>query len=103
MAIARALVLNPQALLLDEPLASLDVGLRRELLAMLRELVTERRVPTLFVTHELREAAVLADRIAVVDEGRVIQAGRLEELRAAPAAPGVESLLDDLDWAGRRL
>ncbi len=100
VAIARALVLDPHALLLDEPLSNLDVGLRRELLATFRELLVERHVPAIFVTHEPREAASLGDRIAVLASGRVIQTGRLDELRAAPADGFVERLLDDLDWNG---
>ncbi len=100
VAIARALVLQPRAVLLDEPLSNLDVGLKRELLAVFRDLLKERRTTALYVTHDLREAAALGDRIAVVEEGHVVQAGTLDSLRARPASGFVRGLIDDLAWEG---
>jgi iron(III) transport system ATP-binding protein len=100
VAIARALVLKPRAVLLDEPLSNLDVGLRRELLSVFRDLLKERRTTALYVTHDLREAAALGDRIAVMEQGRVVQEGTLDSLRARPASSFVRGLLDDLAWAG---
>lgn len=97
VAIARALVLEPRAVLLDEPLASLDVDLRRELLALLRELFAENSTTAVHVTHDLREAVAVASRFAVMEEGRIVQQGVLEDLRRAPATPFVRSLLDDLE------
>lgn len=96
VAIARALVLEPRAMLLDEPLANLDVDLKRELLVLFRELITERRVPTIFVTHDPREAASLGDRIAVIECGRIIQAGSIVELKDTPATHFVESFVSAL-------
>ena len=75
VAIARALVLEPRAVLLDEPLSNLDVDLKRELLSLFRELLRERSTTALYVTHDLREAAALGDRIAVMEEGRIVQDG----------------------------
>ncbi len=72
VAIARALVLEPRAVLFDEPLSNLDVGLKRELLALFRELLGERRATALYVTHDPREALALGDRTAVLDEGRIV-------------------------------
>ena len=100
VAIARALVLEPQAVLFDEPLTNLDVSLRRELLRLIRGLLDERGVAALYVTHEPREAAYVGDRIGVVEEGRVVQTGTVEALRANPVNEFVRRLLDDLDWAG---
>jgi ABC-type Fe3+/spermidine/putrescine transport system ATPase subunit len=100
VAIARALVLEPGAVLLDEPLSNLDVGLKRELLKVFRELLKERRTTALYVTHDLREAAALGDRIAVMEQGRVVQEGTLDSLRARPANSFVRGLLDDLAWPG---
>ena len=101
VAIARALVLEPQAVLLDEPLSNVDVDLKRELLKFFRELLRERGTPTLYVTHDLREAAALSDRIAVMQEGRIVQDGTLDELRARPANDFVQALFDDLAWTGQ--
>ena len=96
VAIARALVLRPRAVLLDEPLASVDVDLRRELLALFRELFAAHGATVLYASHDLREAAAVARRLAVVETGRVVQEGALGELTAAPATPFVRSLVDDL-------
>lgn len=98
VAIARALVLEPQAILLDEPLANLDVHLRRDLLAAFRGLFKQQRSTVLYVTHDLREAAALADRIAVLEEGRIVQEGVLADLRAHPTTAFVRSLVTDLEW-----
>jgi len=100
VAIARALVLDPQAVLFDEPLTNLDVSLKRELLALIRGLLKERGVSALYVTHEPREAVYVGDRIAVVGDGRVVQTGTVDALRANPVNEFVGRLLDDLDWRG---
>ncbi len=84
VAIARALIGQPDALLLDEPLASLDVALKEELLALFRELLGERRIATLLVTHDPQEAAALGHRIAILEAGRVVQIAAPSELRAGP-------------------
>jgi len=86
VALARAVARRPAALLLDEPLAALDprtrAGAGRELAALLRD----ADVPALLVTHDFTEAALLGDRVGIVDRGRVIQAGTAGELAAAPAS-----------------
>ena len=102
VAIARALVADPGAVLLDEPLVHLDPGLRRECLAMFRELLVERRATAIFVTHDPREAVSLGDRIAVMEHGRLIQTGTLAALRAGPRNEFVARLLEDLVWTGER-
>src|SRR5262249_6812354 len=79
----------------DEPLSNLDVGLKRELLSVFRDLLKERRTTALYVTHDLREAAALGDRIAVMEQGRIVQEGTLESLRASPSSSFVRELLDD--------
>jgi iron(III) transport system ATP-binding protein len=96
VAIARALVLEPRAVLFDEPLSNLDVGLKRELLAMFRELLKERNTTAIYVTHDLREAATLGDRIAVMDEGHIVQEGTTDALRARPSNGFVKGLVEDL-------
>jgi molybdate transport system ATP-binding protein len=86
VALARALARRPHALLLDEPLSALDPRGRaragRELAALLRD----ANVPVLLVTHDFTEAATLADRIAVIDHGRVVQVGEATMLAARPAS-----------------
>lgn len=95
VAIGRALVLRPRAVLLDEPLASLDVALRRELLASFRSLLREQEVTTIFVTHDLREAAGLGARAMVIEAGRVSQSGTIAELTARPATAFVRALAQE--------
>ena len=100
VAIARALVLDPQAVLFDEPLTNLDVSLKRELLALVHGLLKERGVSALYVTHEPREAVYVGDRIAVMGDGRIVQTGTLDAIRASPVNEFVRQLLDDIDWSG---
>jgi iron(III) transport system ATP-binding protein len=100
VALARALAAEPIALLLDEPLSNVDVALRRELIALLQELLAERRRAVLLVTHDLREAAALASRVAVIEAGQFVQAGTIDELEARPATRFVEALLSDRRQAG---
>lgn len=98
VAIARALVLEPHAILLDEPLSNLDVELKRELLALFRHLFEERGSSVIYVTHDLREAATLGDRIAVMEAGRIVQLDTFKGLQANPATVFVRDLIDDLGW-----
>ncbi len=102
VAIARALVLEPRAVLLDEPLASLDAQLKRELLGSFRRLFEEQRVAALYVTHDLREAVALADGIAVLEDGKVVQEGVLQDLRERPSTDFVRALVEDLTGPGAR-
>lgn len=97
VALGRALVLEPRAVLLDEPLTNLDAVLRGEMILLLRELLAEHGATAIYVTHDVREAASLGDRIAVLLDGRIVQAGRLEELRARPARRFVRDLFRALD------
>ena len=96
VAIARAMVLNPAAILLDEPLSSLDVVLKRELLGVLARTLREAEATAVYVSHDPREAAVLADRVAVLEGGRIVQAGTLDDLRRDPATSFVTGLIAEL-------
>jgi len=87
VAIARAIVTDPSAVLLDEPLSSLDVLLQRELLAFLRELFQTRGNSVLYVTHDPREAFAIADRIAIMEGGRITYVGSPANLAQAAATP----------------
>lgn len=86
VALARALARRPHALLFDEPLSALDPRSRAQAARELAALVREANVPVLLVTHDFTEAATLADRIAVIDDGRVVQAGDANLLAAQPAS-----------------
>ncbi len=96
VAIARALVLDPRAVLFDEPLSNLDVALKKELLALFRELLHERGTTALYVTHDPREAQALGDRTAVLDGGRIVHLGRLDDLRSRPDLAFARMILEAL-------
>ena len=91
-ALARALVRHSDVLLLDEPFSALDEALRADLRAELLRLRREMRLSIVFVTHDLREAHLLADRIAVLDEGRVLQFAARDEVFRRPASRLVAEL-----------
>ncbi|HZI91664.1 MAG TPA: ABC transporter ATP-binding protein [Thermoleophilaceae bacterium] len=92
VALARALARAPRALLLDEPLSALDARTRAHAGRELAGLLAEAAVPAILVTHDFEEAALLADRVAVMDAGRVVQIGTAAELAAAPASSFVADL-----------
>lgn len=89
VALARALAPRPRLLLLDEPLASLDLPAREELRRLLRALLREEGVPSLLVTHDRLEALALGDRVVVLEGGVVRQAGPVDEVFSRPATPAV--------------
>jgi len=84
VAIARSLASSPRALLLDEPFSSLDAPLRKSLRREFLEIRSHSRAPCIFVTHDREEAVMLADRVALISEGRVIETGTGRELLLAP-------------------
>ena len=84
MALARALAVEPRVLLLDEPFGALDANVRADLRAWLRRLHDEVHVTTVLVTHDQEEAMEVADRIVVLDDGRIEQDGAPRELYEAP-------------------
>ncbi|MBI2372820.1 MAG: ATP-binding cassette domain-containing protein [Deltaproteobacteria bacterium] len=93
VALLRALFANPSALLLDEPLGALDPIHRARLQEELRALFRRFEKTVVLVTHDVAEAAYLADRIHVVDRGRVVQSGTIDELVDAPGTPFVREIL----------
>ena len=93
VALARALVSDPSALLLDEPLASLDAPIRRRLRLELRDVLADLDVPVVYVTHDQDEAAVVADRLTILHEGSVVQAGEFADVFSAPDTAFVADFL----------
>jgi molybdate transport system ATP-binding protein len=89
VAVARALAVEPAALLLDEPLSALDARTRAAAGRELASVLHEAGVPALLVTHDFQEAALLGDRVGVIDGGRIVQLGTPGDLAAAPASPFV--------------
>jgi sulfate transport system ATP-binding protein len=85
MALARALAIEPQVLLLDEPFGALDAQVRQQLRTWLRELHQKIPVTTVFVTHDQEEAMEVADRLAIINEGRIEQAGEPAEIYDRPS------------------
>lgn len=85
VALARALASEPAALLLDEPLAAMDVSHRRETRAFLSRHLSALSLPTILITHDAIEARALADRVLVLEAGKVTQAGSFEDLERKPA------------------
>jgi molybdate transport system ATP-binding protein len=93
VALARALASAPDALLLDEPLAALDVQTRAEVQGELREHLRHFAGPTVLVTHDPIEALLLAQRIVVLERGRIVQSGAPAEITARPLTPYVAKLV----------
>ncbi|MFV0451469.1 MAG: ABC transporter ATP-binding protein [Propioniciclava sp.] len=93
VALARSLAPHPRMLLLDEPLSALDRALREHLVGVLGEVLRETRTTAVHVTHDQDEAFALADRIAVMDAGRLLQIGTPEELWRRPASTDVARFL----------
>jgi sulfate/thiosulfate transport system ATP-binding protein len=101
MALARALAVEPEVLLLDEPFGALDARVRKELRAWLRRLHEETHVTTVFVTHDQEEAMEVADRIVVMNNGAVEQVGAPRELYERPANEFVMSFIGPVNRLGR--
>ena len=93
VALARAMAIEPRVLLLDEPFGALDAKVRKELRQWLRAIHDRTGLTTVFVTHDQAEAMELADRVAVLNAGRIEQVGAPDELRQAPATAFVREFL----------
>jgi molybdate transport system ATP-binding protein len=91
--LARALAVEPDLLLLDEPLAAVDVAARGELRTLVRERLAALARPALIVTHDPSDALLIAERILVLDGGRVVQDASVAEVRARPGSRWVERML----------
>jgi spermidine/putrescine transport system ATP-binding protein len=99
-ALARALVVEPELLLLDEPLSALDPKLRQQMRLELKELQARIGITFLFVTHDQEEALSLSDQIAVMHKGRLAQIGTPQQIYLQPATRFVASFLGAVNWVG---
>ncbi|WP_051427168.1 ABC transporter ATP-binding protein [Arthrobacter sp. H20] len=97
VALARALARNPRILLLDEPFSSLDSRLREDMHLLVEDIRTELAPTIVLVTHDRREASALADSIAVLDNGRILQHGPVAQLHYQPATLAVNRILGGLN------
>jgi sulfate transport system ATP-binding protein len=97
IALARALAVEPKVLLLDEPFGALDAKVRKELRRWLRRLHDEMHITSVFVTHDQDEAMEVADRVVVMNQGRIEQDGAPDEVYDHPATPFVLQFLGDVN------
>jgi sulfate transport system ATP-binding protein len=95
VALARALALDPSVLLLDEPFGALDAAVRKSLRRELRRIHDAAGVTTIFVTHDQEEALELADRVAILNQGRIEQVGKPEEVAERPASAFVAGFVGE--------
>ena len=95
-AIARALVLEPSLLLLDEPVSALDAANRIHVLELLERLSHERGLAQIFISHDLSSVAGIADRVAVLHHGRVVEIGQTREVLSRPQHPYTRKLIDSM-------
>jgi ABC-type Fe3+/spermidine/putrescine transport system ATPase subunit len=93
VALARTLAPEPRLVMLDEPLGALDRSLRERLMVETRQILTDREVTSLIVTHDREEAASLSDRLALMRKGAIVQSGTLQELLDHPADEWIREFL----------
>lgn len=103
VALARALVVRPRCLLLDEPLSNLDARLRLEMRTEIRRVCKEYGLTTIYVTHDQKEALSVADRLAVLDQGRILQVGTPREVYRRPVNSQIASFIGETNFLTGKL
>jgi iron(III) transport system ATP-binding protein len=103
VALARALVIRPRCLLLDEPLSNLDAKLRLEMRAEIRRVCKEFKLTTVYVTHDQKEALSIADRMAILDGGHILQVGSPREVYGRPVCRTVAHFIGETDFIAGKL
>ena len=96
VALARSLLTSPSLLLLDEPLSALDQQARQKMRSLMTQHIAKQGCLTVLVTHELDDVRALCTQVAVLDKGRVVQVGTLEDLKANPATEFVKEFVREL-------
>ena len=103
VALARTLIVEPTCLLLDEPLANLDAKLRREMRTEIRKICKQSGLTAVYVTHDRKEALSMADHLAVLDQGRVLQIGAPHEVYARPANAFVANFIGESNFVAGKI
>jgi len=103
VALARALVVRPRCLLLDEPLSNLDAKLRLEMRTEIRRVCKEYQLTTVYVTHDQKEALSIADRMAILDGGKILQIGTPREIYTRPAGKMVANFIGETDFLSGKI
>lgn len=103
VALARALVVRPQCLLLDEPLSNLDAKLRHEMRIEIRRICQQFQLTAIYVTHDQKEALSIADRMAVLEAGRISQVGTPQEIYRAPHTKSVADFIGETNFISCKL
>jgi iron(III) transport system ATP-binding protein len=103
VALARALVIRPRCLLLDEPLSNLDAKLRLEMRAEIRRVCKEFNLTTVYVTHDQKEALSISDRMAILENGRILQVGSPREVYCRPTRKTVANFIGETDFIEGRV
>jgi len=103
VALARALVVRPRCLLLDEPLSNLDAKLRVEMRGEIRRICRDHHLTTVYVTHDQKEALAVADRMAILDGGRILQVGTPREVYKRPRSRVVADFIGETDFIPGRV
>ena len=103
VALARALVIRPRCLLLDEPLSNLDAKLRQSMREEIRRLCKSAGLTTIYVTHDQKEALAIADRIAVMQKGRILQIGTPAEVYRRPRSRAVATFIGETNLLRARV
>src|SRR5437899_2907422 len=103
VALARAIVIRPRVLLFDEPLSNLDAKLRVQMRREIRDLQRRLSITTVYVTHDQEEAMAVSDRIAVMNQGSVVQEGTAEDLYHRPATPFVAQFVGRVNLVAGRV